>query len=209
MITDVERWQRMGRGRTLQFFATDDEVQSWLSSLPERYEPYLLMGVDKVRAGSNYVDLPFHCRIEEFLECSKAGDGNRWEFWILSEAITPGLVALHQGRLGVLYSYSGLVRLVHGLTLRDCRDASSIGIVDKVINLDTGEVRQHAEYLEIFNTLRKTIKKDLRYSAIGHFPDGSQHEDTSLRLFTEGAVRAHEAGMLFTRTPGRPLRAGR
>jgi hypothetical protein len=209
IITDVQHWVRVGRGRSLQFFATDEEVQSWLCHLPEKYKPYYIVGFDRVKAERTYVDQFFRCEMSALLECMNAREPKRWNFWIQSEAITPDIERGYEGWLDLLFTRNGLVHLQHGMIRKDRRDASSVGIVDKVRNLNTGALQEHQEYLEVFYALRKLIKKALCYSAIVHFPDGSQYEDTSLRLFTDGAVRAHEDGMLFTRTPGRPLKAGR
>jgi hypothetical protein len=37
---DPSEWQRQGRGKELQFFATDDEVRGYLKGLPPQHGPY-------------------------------------------------------------------------------------------------------------------------------------------------------------------------
>src|SRR5687768_10334579 len=44
-------WQRRGRGRERQFFATDEEVQRYLENLPAALGPYDLIVVQHFPAG--------------------------------------------------------------------------------------------------------------------------------------------------------------
>lgn len=207
-IYDVNEWRRLGKGRVVEFFATDDEVQTWLiEGLPNEYHPYTLVGVDLVKVGRTYIENGFEFEVRELKKAMYKTDAVRSHFWIRSKVITPELDFLKQTRITWVLSYTGFVNLQHGAYIKNMgRPASSIGIVDKVINDATGEVRHHKEYLRIFNSLKRLIKKSLCYSSIHTFKNGSRREDTTLQLMTEKAVQAYEHGLIFTNEPGRKLR---
>lgn len=218
LITALAQWQRVGRGRSLQFFATDEEVQAWLNhALPEEFAPYVLVGVDKIKQSRfKYVDEPFQCDVSALSACMSGPVGRRSDFWICSKVLTPELLL----RRGIwqqrLFSSNGLVDLAHGMMVkvRNPRDpaqpleqyASAVGIVDKIQNLETGEVRQYEGYLRIYQALRKVIRKELVYSSVVRAADGTEAEDTSVALMTEGAVRAYAEGIPYINRPGRRLK---
>ena len=73
-IIDTEAWERVGRGKGLQFFATDEEMQGWVADCPpERYRPYYLVGSDLVREGGSYVQRPFRYPSDELILCLREG----------------------------------------------------------------------------------------------------------------------------------------
>ena len=214
-IYDVNEWRRLGRGKDLQFFATDDEVQDWLiKALPKKYAPYTLIGVESVKAGKIYIREPFELDVTELKRAMHWGNKVRWQFWIRSKIITPELNFSKQMRITWVFSYTGLVELQHGSNIRHYglntkelyRDASSIGVVDKVINDATGDIKHHKEYLRIFNSLKRQIKKRLCYSSIHTFKNGSQREDRKLQLMTEDAVQAYHSGLLLKNAPGQKIK---
>jgi hypothetical protein len=210
-IYDVDNWHRVGRGRVLQFFATDDEIQEWLlSALPPEYGPYTLVGADLVQIEKKkYIQKGFEFGIDELKRAMYEQDETRWEYWIRSKVITPQLDFSRHKMISWILSYSGLVGLHHGSYNKnkwvDGLDASSIGIVDQVNNDKTGEKIQHKEYLNIFKKLNREIKNHLCYSSFWKYKDGSEREDFESRLMTEKAVRAYEEGMKFVNRPGRRL----
>jgi len=208
VIYDVDNWFRIGRGRELQFFATDDEVQSWLLNfLPEEYAPYSLVGADLIKKGKIYIEQGFEFDISELEKAMYEKDETRWHYWIRSKVLTPELRLITGERITWTLSYSGLVSLQHGRELQNMgRDASSIGIVERVKNEKTGEIRHHKDYLRIFNSLKRKVKRTLCYSTIHKFKNGTVAEDTRLQLMTEKAVRAYEDGLLFKNAPGRRLK---
>jgi hypothetical protein len=204
-ILDPEDWDRLG-GREFQFFATDAEVRDWLvQALPTKYAPYRLLGADVVSDGERYVQQPFRCEIEELPSCIRRSPPLRTNFWLWSEGLTPRL-ELHRGeRVDAVCGLNGLVLLQQGGMRRERRDVSRIAILDKVGHRLTGEIVQHTGYLEVFQALRKRIKKAVCYTTVWLYPNGMEFEDDRLGPWTEGAVREHEAGVLFVARPGRPL----
>jgi hypothetical protein len=208
-IYDVENWYRVGRGQVLQFFATDEEVQEWLvSMLPQEYAPYTLVGADMIEIDKNkYIEKGFEFDITELKKAIYEKEEPRWQYWIRSKVITPKLDFSREKKITWVLSYTGLVGLDHGGQVKRIgRDASSIGIVDKIKNKKTDEVIRHNEYLKIFNILARRIKKHLCYSSFWKFKNGTEREDFKLQLMTEKAVKAHEEGFVFKNRPGRKLK---
>lgn len=211
-ITDPAGWMRAGRGRRLHFLATDEEVQAWLvTRLPERYGPYHLVGADLTRDGRDYVQVPFRCAMDRFVQCMHDSpvDQPRVEFFIWSEVLTPDLELIPGTDVGTVCSYNGLVILQHGLERYGRRMGSSLALVPVVRNVDTGEERYYEGYGEVYEALRRTIRRALVYSSVLTLPDGTTHEDDHHERMTRGAAQAHEHGeMTFLRTPGRLIDRG-
>jgi hypothetical protein len=211
-IYDVDSWSRVGRGRVLQFFATDDEVQEWLlCALPAEYEPYTLVGADLVQVEKKkFVEKGFEFDIDELKKAMYEGDKIRWQYWIRSKVITPELDFSRHKMISWILSYSGLVGLQHGSYNKnkwvEGQSASSIGIVDQIKNDETGEKVHHKEYVNVFRKLNREIKKHLCYSSFWKYKDGSEREDKKLRLMTQAVVDQYHQGAKFTNRPGNRIK---
>ena len=216
-IENPDGWFRLGRGKSLQFFATDEEVQQWLNeALPSEYAPYFLVSTDLVKEGKDYVQSPFQCDIADFLKCQREKAAKRRiNFWIWSKILTPDLSLRHGTWVTAALSLNGLVHLQHGSIFAPqkgadpahtlYRDVSSIGLVHRVQHVETGEIRVYEDYLRVFEKLRRRIKKSLVYSSIMSI-DGQKEELTDFPLMTEGAARSHETGVPFIYAPGQRIR---
>jgi hypothetical protein len=213
LVTEIENWRRKGRGRTLQFFATDNEVQHWLNNeLPVEYQPYKLVGADKVKTGRSYSEHPFVCDIEQFLDCLYEADTHRFNFWIWSQSLSPELSLESGTSLTGYLAFNGLVLVQHGSMIRPrvprdpaisrYRAESAIGIVDTIQHRETGETLTHSAYLQIYIKLRKAIKQELVWTSIVEDSRGHKAE-TTLQMMTAGAVEAYAAGVPFINKPGR------
>jgi hypothetical protein len=108
-------------------------------------------------------------------------------------------------RLDKVGSINGLVFLQHGLYVGELIDASSLGVVDRVVNINTKEERHFKEYLGIYNNLKKRIKMDLSYSTEHIFPGGQRLEDSRL-LMTENVAASIKNGTKYLNEVGRKLR---
>lgn len=214
-IQDPTEWVRLGRGKNRQFFATDDEVQTWLlEGLPKQYAPYELIVVDRVKHATSYIDQAFAYQVEALSQCLHDASQPRYEVWIRSKCLTPEIPIWSGVQLDHVLSFNGLVLLQHGLMIRDrrtasaplCRDVSRIAIVDKVQHRVTGEIREYKEYVNIYTSLDKVIRRALVYSSIVWDMQGNESEDTRLQLWTEGAVTSYHAGVRYVHRPGRRLR---
>lgn len=200
---DPSEWLRAGRGRELQFFATDQEVERWLRELVCEAGPVALLGTFKTKLDRRYFDQPFSVEFDE------AGELENLTLpintWICVPSLSPELAKGALAATDATCSLNGLILLQHRLLLGDRYDASRVAIVDRVRSLVTGEVREHRSYSELFSKLRKIIKRDLVYATVQEFPDGRQVEESKLQRMTEGAARQASEGFPFTRAPGRRL----
>jgi hypothetical protein len=201
-IYDTVNWSRVGRGKGMQFFATDDEVAAWLQrSLPCEYTPYSLGGVDLVQNGSIYDEIPFEFAIHDFPECMNRPGGYRYNFSIISRKLHPDIELQSKRNINAICTINGFPLMQHGVPLKEKRDRTFFAITPKVINIITGETREYPEYLRIFNTLAKTIRKSLVYTSIHRFPDGHEEENRD-QLMTEQAAISHGNGYPFIDRPG-------
>src|SRR5437773_2036529 len=113
-------WARVGRGKELQFFATDDDVQNWLQKfLPAEFAPYYLVGSDLEKvAKRTFRQTPFRFHLSEFPTCLCRADKQRFNFWLLSEQLTPDFKLRVGDPISNLCGSNGLVLLQHGLLLK-------------------------------------------------------------------------------------------
>jgi hypothetical protein len=216
ILSDVTSWARAGNGLELQFYAIDSEVADWLQRfLPPEYAPYYLVGSDLVGSSrKNYEEVPFRFELADFPACAHPTDRERFNFWLLSERVTPALRA-HAGHLVEgFYSCNGLIELQHGWRLKvkhlrpeiSYQQSSRIAILNRIQNLKTGEIRTNeTAYMEVFRLLRRAIKRELVYCTVLTFPDGHEEEDCRTALMTEKAAQAYWEGFPFLSAPGRTI----
>lgn len=208
VLEDVSEWNRFGAGKSLQFIATDDEVQEWLLvALPKEYAPYWLVGADLVCSNGLYFEIPFSVVLTEFL-ASRSDEPSRSQFFILSRALTPNLPLSPGAQVTRICALNGLVALEHGGRRGQGQDTSAILLTDRVRHAHTAKVRDYADGRRIFNSLRRHVQKRLVYSTMHRFADGSLQEDCELIRMTAGAAEAYQRGFQFAREPGRLLTTG-
>jgi hypothetical protein len=209
-IYNPMEWSRVGRGRELQFFATDSEVRQWFHELPEHYAPYSIWGARLLQRNRDHMREAFSYPLEQWL-CALVGDKTHVpsmpeQFFLRAEALIPPLplddvVAQHANDWA---SGNGLVLVQHGAARSGRRLASRIAITDKIKNRSTGEVRSLKDRAAVFDSLQMKIRSHLRYTTIQVFKDGHEEED-SVQLMTEAAAELARTGF-FARMPGRLAR---
>jgi hypothetical protein len=202
---ELENWHRLSRGHRFDFFATSEEIQAWLlSALPKAFEPYMLVTSDTTREGRAWVHLPVECALDEFLSCLNVSPARSFNFHIWSKALTPELSFPHGPWVDWVCATNGLLLVQHGRLHDGRQDASAIGVVSRVRNVVTGEVREYDGYVAIYKMLKRVIRKALVYETIIRWPNGTEEEDRWRRM-TAGATQQHQAGHPFVNRPGRRL----
>jgi len=204
-LHDSSSWRRKGIGRRFDFFATDDDIQSWLNlGLPLEYRSYFLCGPSLGKQSATAANAGFIIGPEDFLQ-HREREASDWEYWLFSEKLTSlNAIRSRLTEIDRMASINGLVLLQHGQYNREKMDASSLCVVDKVVNINTLEERQFKEYLGIYNSLKRVIKADLVYSTKHVFPDGKVLEDERL-LMTENVVASINNGARYINDVGRAL----
>ncbi len=203
---DPRKWIRVGRGRGLDFFAMDDDVEQLLRTLPPEFGPYQLIGSDPIKQDGIYVEVPFTCSVSELAACRMGPTRKRWSFWIHSLSLYPDLTFTPGDKIDAACSLSGLIGLQHGSETQDgARRESRITLVDRVRNIDTGELVVHDASLKLYRKLVRAIEPKLVYSVLLTFRDGTVLEESRLQRMTEAAAEAARAGYRFTVQPGRRI----
>ncbi len=158
MVDDFTGWHRAGRGRSFQFYATDDEIAEWLlEMLQADFAPYVVFR--EKRVGSRLV---VHERNLDDIERSFADDRNT-RHWIKSAVLSPGLhpedisAPNDVGKL----SFNGLIAVRLGADWKGRREAAELALIDRVRNDETAEERRRSDYLRIFERLRRSLRKRL------------------------------------------------
>lgn len=206
-VLSPQEWERAGRGREIQFFATDEDVAGWLACLPEEFEPYVVVasaGRELVGGRQQVFSL------EEFTDALRRRSRlMSYEFALGSARLTVGLESHARSHpLEWLY-LSGLLLLQHGL-LREggAQDASRVAMIDRVRSRRSGETRSHSEYRRLFRTLEAAIEADLRFRVVRLLADGGREEHDYQR-WTARAADAYARGVQFYRArPGTPISDG-
>jgi hypothetical protein len=198
-------WDRAGRGRRTEFFATDEEILDWLA--PELSSNGLrVVGYELERQPDRkYVEIPY---ATDALPIGTANEpSRRWKFYLQPVHTAPDIHDLLGTSVDATLSVNGLIQIQHGLvTQAGVRERSSVGLVDRVRNLATGEVIVHDASLKLYRRLVRSLKPRLTHSAVWTFADGSTVEDTGVRM-TNGAFDAATSGeLVFAALPGERIK---
>jgi hypothetical protein len=156
---ELRFWQRVGRGRSFEFEASDEEIGRWLAEgVPAEDSPYLIVGADRVKVGRRYSWEPFTYHLSDLKRCfDERADGSP-NLFIWSLVLTPDL-SLHPGtNVDATCSVNGLVLVQRQIG----RTSPRIAVTQRVQHVETGEVRQHEEYARVFDRLRAFIRKRKR-----------------------------------------------
>lgn len=192
-------WDRAGRGRSFEVFATEQDLDSWLAELPEFRAPYELFRVDLVpdRAG-RYKETPIRCPGVSISTCGTESEDS-WNFWLRASGVGPEVADLDIGDLVRLLSYNGFINIQHGRRHRDAEDATSFGLVDRLANQATGETRIHHDHLRVYRHLVRRAKRDVVCTSLWQTSDGLR-EDTRVG-FTQRALDRYRLGHQYVATP--------
>jgi len=155
IIPETQQWLREGRGKTFQFFATAEETVEILgTALPVQFAPYSIFGTFLVKAGKFYKHDYLSGPITDFPLFRARGI---WQFFIQSQVLSSELLITPGSNIDHLCVANGLINLQQGSLAKSLPNETHIGLVDKVRNTVTGELRQHADYLKIFNAIKRAV----------------------------------------------------
>lgn len=197
-------WERVGRGLTLQFFATDDEVQRWLSLIDAEFGGCFLFGDEEIRNGHHYEQKRYVLAATQWMDAHKRAAGRMTSYAVGSTSLSPHLLLRESDTAMGALATAGFVLLDHGFMREGAQESSAIALVDRVRDSSTGSVRR-SDYLPMFRRLRALIESSFRYRVLRRFLDGHE-EESSLEHMTEGAKLAWERGHAFSLArPGRAV----
>lgn len=153
-------WSRVGPGRGLEFESTTPAgavQQVLLDYLPQEFAPYQLVTIRFLEQRRVW-EATEHALPEFEALCARGETA----FFIRSMKISPVINWQETNNPQGLCSLNGMIHLRHHDQFGRGVFLSDIGIVWKVGHLTTYEVVEHVDYLKIFETLRRALKK--------HFP---------------------------------------
>lgn len=203
LIRDPSEWERIGRGRELQFYAADKDLDRYLRGLPAEFAPFGIVGTTLIKRERLYQHQAFGLALEEWLVSVRdRSQPPLTNYWLWSG--TAPRVIPNDGVEGWC-AVNGFILLQHGRERDGKREVSRIAHVERVIHLKSGQVHAHTRQAAIFRALRNAIKRDLVFATMHDFKDGRLAEDDRARLMTAAAAELASAGF-FDRVPGRRLR---
>ena len=155
---DPSIWVRDGRGRSSTFAATTDVVSAAIQSVAsEGSDSFSLVQCFRTTEAGTSKSSFESLRVDQL-----ALDGS-WQYFIRSSTLTPVLPSA-EPKAGVgwpaIFACNGLILLHHPDPGADSEEnpQSSIGIVHRVANTETGEVLTHAAYDAIYQRLKTTLR---------------------------------------------------
>lgn len=202
-LLEPERLGRVGRGRQLEFYATDRDVETWLlESLPERLAPYTVITEQNRLDGQRVVSTLREASLSDTMATAAAETIRlTHRFWIRSHALHPERIDLSSVTDLSLLHLNGLPYLDHGARRPDGRLAAScLQHLPEVVDLRRGLKLAHDDYASVFRALRHRIRRSLTHLVTIQFPSGKTWTSES-NLMTDDAAFSHEGGRPYDAQP--------
>lgn len=155
-ILSPEVWDRAGQGRRREFPGLRaEEIGDLLAALPGELGPYRLVLHRLVPGPERYVSDTRPVDPARLAELVAEG---KWDYFIVSEHLSPGIVAKLPDVDSATLSLNGAINLQIGARDRRGPQAPSLGIVTKVATR-AGESRTHDDYNKVYNVALRTARK--------------------------------------------------
>jgi hypothetical protein len=155
---DAELWKRDGRGRHWEFALPTDAIIDILRRVAADTDDTLelLAGFREGSAGTWF-------SLYEARPLERLAPDEPWEYFVRSGRLTPAVPApspLQGVGWPAAFAVNGLVLLQHPDHARKAdRSRSSIGVVNRVRHQQTGELREHYEYDELYAVIKRALAK--------------------------------------------------
>ncbi len=198
-------WDRAGHGSTLEFYATDEDVERYFRALPAEFAPYGIVGVASVKKekGLLFEEQAFVDDLGAwFARIRQSSSLPKTSYWVWSGE-PPRIVS--SGTPNHWCAVNGLIDVQHPNVYVGKRGVSRIAIVNKIVHVATGQKHEHRRQSALFRSIKKAIKADLVFSTMHDLRDGRIVEDERARLMTAAAAEFARTGA-FDRMPGRRLK---
>jgi len=191
-LLDPENWQRSGRGRSVEFFATNEDLLWLLSTGLGDYGKYRIVGFDLVRNNGKYRKRPFDAPLADLQEVILSS-GQRCQFWTYSPELCPGFDPHTVQDVVRVCSLSGFLLVEHGSRDEQRRlRPSAVGLVNEIRRVSDGKKIRQDDYEAEFRELQKVV----RSSAVARTApiSGDAVEVTLPAVWLPGAARAWHVG---------------
>ncbi len=152
-------WYREGRGRSWIFSVPNEGIIEVLEKVSIELEDEF----DLLHCFTKEVGKREYISFYEVLPITDLTPDESWEYFIRSKTLTPELPE-PKPRTGLgwpgSFSLNGFVSLFHPYPTKARSDLSCLGIVHRVRNELTGDIREHGEYDDIFRRIKRTLLRE-------------------------------------------------
>lgn len=147
-MLETGSWARLTRGRRRTIAdLTQDDVATLLSELPDAWAPYTLVTCQLVQVDGKY---EAHTRSIDVSELDELAENGEWQFFIVSESLSPWLSAELPSISAASLATNGCILLQYGRYRQGVKEPASFGHVPVVGNQD-GETFRFDEYTQVFD----------------------------------------------------------
>jgi hypothetical protein len=188
-LLNPEEWRRRGRGRELQFLATDAEVQSWLvRARDELRVDFSLVGADALRETQRTATRRrFSFPVDAMVNSLDGPGGRRINLWLIDQAHCGRFDKVEAGDLDRVCSTKGQVLVQPVIQLADGGvEPGRFAVATEVVNGSCESIR-HVGAERVFDVLRRNAMRDLVHRTIIRLGDGSEVHDPAVRMTREAA----------------------
>ena len=196
-----DKWYRYGKGYGFSFYATRSEIsQYFLGLFSDESEEIYICGTDLIQLENSkyYKQVSFYYPIKQVMECLVQHQ-KTLNYFIGLERLTSSKPLILSNEHAMM-SLSGLINLqIHYTVNSKIKKLSpcNIGIVNKITNFNTNEIIEHVEYYQLFQQLKRWLKKQLKYKTVFH---ATQIIDAGCYM-SEGIVEQWKSGETFEHDP--------
>ena len=203
-MINLDEWQNCGKGKSIQFFATDEEIMAILERcLPSRYSPYTLIAMRFIKEHDGYVYHPLIDTISSFQEYHKEYIKlfYIWSTSINSTFTARDITLINDNIIRDIFTINGLIQIwASEFTSLGGWMPTIISMSERFRNIQTGECCYNEGYVDIFNQIRKGIIKSMCYITLWG-DEGNEREDKRI-LMSEAVAEEYHAGEKFWARPG-------
>ncbi|MFI6680472.1 hypothetical protein [Kribbella sp. NPDC050470] len=155
-VLSPDEWLRVDRGRRREFPQVGaEDVPRVLGALPAEFGPYLLIATRLVPGPSGYVP---DSHVVEPTELQQAIDEGTWNYFIVSERLSPKLVARLPAVDGRMLAVNGAINLQIGGRTQAGLEPTAVGLVPKVATME-GQSRSHGQYVLVYEAALRALRK--------------------------------------------------
>lgn len=199
------KWSRDGRGKEIQFYATNEEIISFFSLFSQENEggAFFFEGADLVRDDETgrFFEQPFSVSLIDAFDKDSNNFFRHRNLWLRSEQLTESIVSIFEREIGHICSLSGLVLFQPSFGTKKGNSPCRLSIVCKVRNNETLVVHRHSDYIKIFRGLQAIVENALCYESMHRFPDGHEETNGKILRMTQGVAQLHKEGVTFLDRP--------
>ena len=172
MKEDLINWQRLGRGKSFEFYMLREEVFEVLrGALPKEFSPYTIIGTTPKLVNGVHLQEAIEVDVKDLY---KLHSESMWQFFVRSKPLTDFVNLQPRENLDGYFGVHGFILLQQGLAMKGRYAASRLALMNKVEHKQTGEVIDHSDYFKIYTVLVKKLRNLLVHKVTTQLSDGTE-----------------------------------